>query len=50
MGGLLDLGWILFDPRKQALHDKAAKTVVVNARLRVEFLSLSEGKSAAYGV
>jgi hypothetical protein len=28
---LLDLGWILFDPREQAPHDKAAKTVVVNA-------------------
>ncbi|MEU6718546.1 RDD family protein [Nonomuraea sp. NPDC046802] len=31
IGLLLDLGWILFDPRKQALHDKAARTVVVNA-------------------
>ena len=31
IGGLLDLGWILFDPRKQALHDKAAKTLVVDA-------------------
>ncbi|GAA1677460.1 hypothetical protein GCM10009733_087970 [Nonomuraea maheshkhaliensis] len=31
VGSLLDLGWILFDPRKQALHDKAARTVVVNA-------------------
>lgn len=31
VGGLLDLGWILFDPRKQALHDKAARTVVVDA-------------------
>ncbi|GAA3577991.1 hypothetical protein GCM10022419_069190 [Nonomuraea rosea] len=31
VGLLLDLGWILFDPRKQALHDKAARTVVVNA-------------------
>ncbi|MEV0614980.1 RDD family protein [Nonomuraea sp. NPDC050404] len=31
IGSLLDLGWILFDSRKQALHDKAARTVVVNA-------------------
>ncbi|KAB8191164.1 hypothetical protein FH608_031665 [Nonomuraea phyllanthi] len=31
VGMLLDLGWILFDPRKQALHDKVARTVVVNA-------------------
>ncbi|NUR88121.1 MAG: RDD family protein [Nonomuraea sp.] len=31
IGGLLDLGWILFDSRKQALHDKAAKTLVVDA-------------------
>ncbi|MFI7704471.1 RDD family protein [Nonomuraea sp. NPDC049480] len=31
VGALLDLGWILFDPRKQALHDKAARTVVANA-------------------
>ncbi|MEO3872542.1 RDD family protein [Nonomuraea sp. B12E4] len=31
IGILLDLGWILFDPRKQALHDKAARTVVVYA-------------------
>ncbi|MFG1703883.1 RDD family protein [Nonomuraea sp. M3C6] len=31
VGLLVDLGWILFDPRKQALHDKAARTVVVNA-------------------
>lgn len=31
LGALLDLGWILFDPRKQALHDKAARTVVVIA-------------------
>lgn len=29
--GIVDLGWILFDPRKQALHDKAAKTLVVDA-------------------
>ncbi|NRQ35538.1 RDD family protein [Nonomuraea sp. NN258] len=31
VGALVDLGWILFDPRKQAVHDKAAKTVVVDA-------------------
>lgn len=31
IGPLLDLGWILFDRRKQALHDKAAKTLVVDA-------------------
>ncbi|MFI7126200.1 RDD family protein [Nonomuraea sp. NPDC050153] len=31
IGSLVDLGWILFDPRKQAVHDKAARTVVVNA-------------------
>jgi uncharacterized RDD family membrane protein YckC len=31
VGLLVDLSWILFDPRKQALHDKAARTVVVNA-------------------
>ncbi|MBE1563440.1 RDD family protein [Nonomuraea africana] len=28
---IVDDGWILFDRRKQALHDKAAKTVVVDA-------------------
>jgi uncharacterized RDD family membrane protein YckC len=31
VGLLVDLSWILFDPRKQALHDKAARTVVVHA-------------------
>ncbi|MFI6598964.1 RDD family protein [Nonomuraea sp. NPDC050536] len=31
IGELLNYGWILFDPRKQALHDKAAKTLVVDA-------------------
>lgn len=30
IGSLLDLGWILFDDHKQALHDKAAKTLVVD--------------------
>ena len=29
--GLVNLGWILFDRRKQALHDKAARTLVVDA-------------------
>ncbi|MEW9529081.1 RDD family protein [Microbispora sp. NPDC049125] len=29
--GLVNLAWILFDRRKQALHDKAARTVVVDA-------------------
>ncbi|OLT29221.1 hypothetical protein BJF79_40995 [Actinomadura sp. CNU-125] len=27
--GLLDNGWILWDPRRQALHDKVAGTIVV---------------------
>ncbi|MEO3888043.1 RDD family protein [Nonomuraea sp. B5E05] len=31
VGLLLDLAWILFDPRKQAIHDKVARTVVVLA-------------------
>ncbi|MDN3358789.1 RDD family protein [Actinomadura sp. DC4] len=31
IGGLLDIAWILWDPRKQALHDKVAKTYVVKA-------------------
>lgn len=29
--GIVNLAWILFDPQKQALHDKAAKTLVVDA-------------------
>ncbi|GAB1821223.1 hypothetical protein HerbRD11066_43870 [Herbidospora sp. RD11066] len=29
--GFIDLVWILFDRRKQALHDKAASTLVVDA-------------------
>ncbi|MEU7896707.1 RDD family protein [Nonomuraea sp. NPDC049152] len=29
--GIIDVGWILFDARKQALHDKAANTLVVDA-------------------
>ncbi|WP_432866702.1 RDD family protein [Microbispora rosea] len=29
--GLVNLAWILFDRRKQALHDKAARTLVVDA-------------------
>ncbi|WP_067135393.1 RDD family protein [Microtetraspora malaysiensis] len=28
---ILDLGWIVFDGRKQALHDKTARTLVVDA-------------------
>jgi uncharacterized RDD family membrane protein YckC len=31
LGGLLDALWILWDGRKQALHDKVAKTYVVKA-------------------
>ncbi|MBW8481544.1 RDD family protein [Actinomadura parmotrematis] len=31
VGGLLDIAWILWDPRRQALHDKVAKTLVVAA-------------------
>jgi uncharacterized RDD family membrane protein YckC len=31
VGGLIDVAWILWDPRRQALHDKVAKTVVVKA-------------------
>jgi uncharacterized RDD family membrane protein YckC len=31
IGGLIDVLWILWDDRKQAVHDKVAKTVVVNA-------------------
>ncbi|MCG5216835.1 RDD family protein [Streptosporangium soli] len=29
--GIIDVAWILFDPRRQALHDKAAKTLVIDA-------------------
>jgi uncharacterized RDD family membrane protein YckC len=29
--GFLDLAWIIWDPRRQALHDKVAGTVVVDA-------------------
>jgi uncharacterized RDD family membrane protein YckC len=29
--GLIDLAWILIDRRNQALHDKAARTLVVDA-------------------
>ncbi|GII93206.1 RDD family protein [Sinosporangium siamense] len=28
---IIDLGWILIDPRKQAIHDKAARTLVVDS-------------------
>jgi uncharacterized RDD family membrane protein YckC len=31
VGGLVDVAWILWDPRRQALHDKVARTVVVRA-------------------
>jgi uncharacterized RDD family membrane protein YckC len=31
IGALVDVAWILWDPRKQALHDKVAKTYVVKA-------------------
>lgn len=29
IGGLVDVAWILWDERRQALHDKVARTVVV---------------------
>lgn len=32
VGGIINLAWILWDPRRQALHDKVAKTVVANAK------------------
>lgn len=32
IGGLINLGWILWDPRRQALHCKVAKTLVINAK------------------
>jgi uncharacterized RDD family membrane protein YckC len=31
VGGLVDVAWILWDRRRQALHDKVARTVVVRA-------------------
>lgn len=31
IGGLVDVAWILWDQRRQALHDKVARTVVVRA-------------------
>jgi uncharacterized RDD family membrane protein YckC len=31
IGGLIDVAWILWDRRRQALHDKVARTVVVRA-------------------
>jgi uncharacterized RDD family membrane protein YckC len=31
IGGLVDVAWILWDRRRQALHDKVARTVVVRA-------------------
>jgi uncharacterized RDD family membrane protein YckC len=32
-GFLFDLAWPLWDNRRQSLHDKAARTVVVDIRL-----------------
>jgi uncharacterized RDD family membrane protein YckC len=32
LGGLFVYGWLLFDPRRQGLHDKAAQTLVVTGR------------------
>ncbi|KAB2343988.1 RDD family protein [Actinomadura rudentiformis] len=32
VGGIVDVAWILWDPRRQAMHDKVARTVVVRAR------------------
>jgi uncharacterized RDD family membrane protein YckC len=31
IGGIIDVAWILWDPRRQALHDKVARTIVVTA-------------------
>jgi uncharacterized RDD family membrane protein YckC len=31
IGGIIDVAWILWDARRQALHDKVARTVVVTA-------------------
>jgi uncharacterized RDD family membrane protein YckC len=31
VGGLIDVAWILWDNRRQALHDKVARTVVIKA-------------------
>jgi uncharacterized RDD family membrane protein YckC len=31
VGGVVDVAWILWDKRRQALHDKVARTVVVKA-------------------
>lgn len=35
IGGLVDVAWILWDHRRQALHDKVAKTVVLRADPRL---------------
>lgn len=32
IGGLVDVAWILWDRRRQALHDKVARTVVIRTR------------------
>jgi uncharacterized RDD family membrane protein YckC len=31
-GGLIVYGWLLWDPRRQGLHDKVAQTLVVARR------------------
>ncbi|WP_283135472.1 RDD family protein [Rhizohabitans arisaemae] len=31
---IIDVAWILFDPRKQALHDKVARTLVADTQVR----------------
>ncbi len=36
VGGSFGFLWILFDPQKQSLHDKAGRTVVVKIRGRLE--------------
>ena len=36
VGGSIGFLWILFDPQKQSLHDKAGRTVVVKIRGRLE--------------
>jgi uncharacterized RDD family membrane protein YckC len=32
VGGLVDVAWILWDRRRQALHDKVAHTVVIRTQ------------------
>jgi uncharacterized RDD family membrane protein YckC len=38
VGASIGFLWLLFDPQKQSLHDKAGRTVVVKIRERFEFL------------